>query len=332
MQELYKKEIAFKLNTDNNVKQLSEYLLSDKGSRGLFVKIFLSTFYIYDLDLDPKSTIEKQLSLILFHYHDLFKKIDKLPFKIFQLIDSYKKLDTKNIDNVYVNYDHSSEELLINYSYNDLYVKDVVKIPRNTYDRVFQKTLEKSILHTNLIFMRYFYGLNFFGKNYATLDFNDIHKSGYKMECFASSFNRYSDYFCALYDDIDIYSVGYLGNFFNLTAEELIEKINWDNNLIKLTFNPPFVYFLINSSFVKLYELMDICHNTYKFNFEINIDLPAATRDFLKPLIDKFVNFSKIHYSYPCAQNRAYIDRLSDEKIMSPQHVQPMKIIIKSEK
>jgi hypothetical protein len=333
IENLYKKEIAFKLNTDKNIASLSKYLIYPEKAKSFLVKIFLSTFYMYDLDLDHEKYVKKQINVFLYIYkHNFFKKTPEMCSEIFNLIDSYKKIKIENIDDVNIDYCDTSEKLLIKYIYNNHLFEDNIFIPARTYKRILNFTREKSILHTNLIFLRYLYGLNFAGQNYAALNFKTIRESNYKLECFASSFNRYSDYFCALYNDIDIYSEGYLGNFFNLTVEDLIEKINWYDNTIKLTFNPPFVYFLMIFSFKKLYDLMYECYFIHKFDFEVNIDLPTYISSFIKPILEKFSVFANIDYHYLSNQDYSYVDRVSNKEIIGPTYIFPMKMIIKSKK
>jgi hypothetical protein len=329
MEDLYKKEIAFKLNTDNNINLISNLLqISNKESKSFLIKYFLSTFYIYKSNIHDLSFVKEYINTLLFAYRFKYKEIQNFYSEFYNIIASYHNLKTYDIKNAKVIY--LNDKLFIEYLNNNTKIQDSIKIPHETYDRILNFTLDRSKEHANLIFLRYLYGMDFGGKNFAMIDFDALKENGYQLECFGSSFNRSLDYFCALYDDIDIYSQGFLGNFFELTAEKLIKNIKWQNNLIKLNFNPPFIRFIVEPAFQRLYEIIEKCHNVYNYNFELSIDLPSSYKQLLKSIIDQFSQFSTIDFLLLDSKKHVYIDRLLNKKLRGLRHITDMKILIKS--
>lgn len=330
------KELFLKNLFDFNVDTISNiFNIHTKKAQLFYRKLFVCTFN--DINQDKK--LNQITSLLVkedFNYKkfvSLTKKFDSrklfyLSTFLSSLIKSTHNQINKNdfsfVQDYSVEYDKSIQKLCIKYKYKNLPISRQIPIINSSYDFVLNNTKERSIEHTNLTLLRYFYTLNLGSNHYSYNKYEELDKNGYKFECFASPIDRCLSYFCGLHSDIDNLSNGYLGNFMDLSPQDLIEKIPWDNSNMKFTFHPPHYLILNVEAFKKLYNLLYICKNNYNCSFEVQVIVPFLFKNYLLKIIEKFYQFCDLTFKFETSR---LLNKRNNEEVYV---TDILKIIIKS--
>lgn len=170
-------------------------------------------------------------------------------------------------NNVTLQYESASETLT---GINDPYVEIINnKITMSYYG--FKKFMTDEYLHENptninKVFACYFRYKYFFIDNQSlAFDYEGHgHDRDQATECFSSPFNRYHNYFCSAFTDLDV-ELGSLGSYFDVM--KMASEGKYDFKTKQLEINPPFNQDLMNLATKLALKTFKRDENDYEMTF-----------------------------------------------------------------
>ena len=84
------------------------------------------------------------------------------------------------------------------------------------------------------------------------------------VECFSSPFNRYHNYYCAVFKDLDP-KLGAIGSYFDIMTSVLKGTYKFPVNNLEI--NPVFVEYVMNYAIELALKVLYMENNSYKMSF-----------------------------------------------------------------